>query len=353
MKNLLLFLGIALLVPSLKAQTIETNSNSVVIEMIPNTRKLVEKATFYISKHAISPQAYCAHLNAVDRVAGRLYHPEWGNLGANTDLLTIAQTRDEDSGLYSYSLINGATNILATTTNGVPIVDPTTGKPKYKIIPERTIMKGVPMADAARFCNWLAKNQPIEFIGNEATENESYTIIETRERQPNDSFTTKTMYDPKYPNSNKLKNVYMSVNRNPGATWRLPTRQELATVLDPSNWGSLDGDNKLWYWTEDSYIMDFPPSMRNPYHTPYDCNTGGYYRVKNGSSSGLESPMTYHKFQNEFVNDTGFFVVFSADKVPASGFKICVPSAAAPTASTLPSSRSDTTTPTPSTLVQP
>jgi hypothetical protein len=36
--------------------------------------------------------------------------------------------------------------------------------------------------------------------------------------------------------------------------------------------------------------------------------------------------MDYHKFQNEFVRDTGFCVLFETDKIPTSGFRMFVPS---------------------------
>jgi hypothetical protein len=333
---LLLVLLVAALGASLNAQTTPSsnNPNPIVIDMIPSTRNPGEVPTFYISKHAVSPEAYCAFLNAVDTVAGCFYHREWNDVTSHLDLLTIAQTRDEASGLYSYSLINEPIKVIATTTNGIPLIDtdPETGEKRavFKTIPARTIMKGVPMADAARFCNWLSKNQPIGFIGDATTESGSYTLVETRERQTNDSMLAQIMYDPKFPKSDRLKNSYMSVNRTTGATWRLPTRKELGTVLSPTNWGSLDSvDEKstLWYWTEDSYLMDFPPSMQNPYHTPISCNTGGYHRIKGAGANNFNSSMDYHKFQNEFVRDTGFCVVFEANKgLPVSGFRMFVPS---------------------------
>lgn len=310
---------------SLHAQT-SSNTNGIVIDMLPDTRDPSATPAFYISRHAVSPEEYCAFLNAVDTQEGRLYHQEWGDMTrTNWDLLTIVRSNNVPP--FSYIPCNYATYRITTkqSTNGLYIA-------VSNSIAERTVMKGVPLDDAARFCNWLAKNQPVGDIGNDILNaGPSYTIIETRSRQPDDSFVTKTMYDPRYPNGTQLKQAYMSVNRNPGAAWRLPTISEFSDIFSALSWGSLDSDPSLWYWTEDSYLMDMPPSMQNPYHTPYPCNTGGYYRVRNGGAAAGRISLP-HVFQDLFLPDTGFCVMFSADTMPQSGFHILTPAEITPPA---------------------
>lgn len=324
-KILLLLLSIVPLGSFLHAQTTSSNTNAIVIDMIPDMRDPSATPTFYVSRHAVSPEQYCAFLNAVDTQEGRLYHQEWGDMTkTNWSLLTIARSNNIPP--FKYIPCNYATYRISTTR------DPLTGLDKAvsNAVAERTIMKGVPLDDVARFCNWLANDQPTGDIGNEALNaGPSYTVVETRDRQPDDDFYTKTMYDPKFPNGTQLKSAYMSVNRFPGAAWRLPTVPEFSEIFSPVSWGSLDSDPTLWYWTEDSYTLDMPPSMLYQYHTPYPCNTGGYYRIRNGGAAANRISLP-HVFQNLFLPDTGFCVVFSADTLPQSGFRILTPTEASP-----------------------
>lgn len=312
------------LATSLQAENNATDAGPIVIEMIPSTRSATNAPTFYVSRHAITPEQYCAFLNAVDTTEGRLYHTEWGDMTRKEwDLLTISKSVTPP---FHYTPINydtyrtkavvGTNGLWVTVTNNIA---------------KRTIMKGIPMADAARFCNWLANGQPIGPIGDNTTETGSYTFFENRVRQPNDSFSTKTIYDPKFPVGTRVKNAYMHVDRSLGASWRLPTRVELSQIFSSQSWGSLDSDPSFWYWTEDAYIKDFPASMWDPYHTGFIQNTGGYYRVKNGQPGGIADLQT-HKFQEESVVDTGFCVVFSANNLPKNGFQILLPTDVAPVA---------------------
>ena len=339
MKKILLFvLSIVFLGSFLHAQTTQSNSNQIIIDMIADMRDPSAAPAFYISRHAVSPEQYCAFLNAVDTQEGRLYHQEWGDMTkTNWNLLTIARSNNIPP--FKYILCNYATYRIST------MKDPLTGLDRAvsNTVAKRTIMKGVPLDDAARFCNWLANNQPTGNIGNDALNTgPSYTVVETRDRQPDDSFYAKTMYDPKFPNSTQLKNSYMSVNRLPGAGWRLPTVPEFSKIFSPISWGSLDSDSTLWYWTEDSYTLDTPPGMLYKYHTPYPCNTGGYYRIRNGGAAANRISLP-HVFQNLFLPDTGFCVVFSANALPQSGFHILTPAEISPNDS----SSNSTTSPLP------
>ncbi len=316
-KKTFLILGVVALASSLQAETNGSDTGPIVIDMLPSTRSATNTPTFYVSRHAITPEQYCAFLNAVDTTEGRFYKSEWGDMTrTNWDLLTIARSSTSpfyyipiNYDTYRTKAVIGTNGLWMTVTNNVD---------------KRTIMKGVPMADAARFCNWLANGQPVGPIDDNTTETGSYTFFENRERQPNDSWSTKTIYDPKTPGGTRLKNAYMHVDRTPGATWRLPTRAELSMIFSSLSWGSLDSDPSFWYWTEDAYIKDFPTSMWDPFHTGCIQNTGGYYRVKNGQPGGIADLQT-HKFQEESVIDTGFCVVFSADNLPKNGFRILLP----------------------------
>ena len=322
-KNLFLILSIITLSAPLHAQTADSDMNKLVIDMIPSTRSETNAPTFFVSRHAISPEQYCAFLNSVDTTEGRFYHSEWGDMTRKDwGLLTISKSTTSP---IHYTPINYDTYRTKTE------IDPSTGlyRAVTNTVLKRTIMKGVPMADAARFCNWLANGQPIGPIGDDTTETGSYTFFENRPRHPNDPWLTKTIYDPKVPGGTRLKNAYMSVTDMPGATWRLPTRVELSMIFSPVSWGCLDSDSQFWYWTEDSYIKDFPSSMWDPYHTGFTQNTGGYYRVKNGQPGGIADLQT-HKFQEESVVDTGFCVVFSAETLPKNGFRILLPADVVP-----------------------
>ncbi len=314
----LFLLGVFLLPCSLIGQTTNVDTNKIVIDMIPNTRNPGETPTFYISRHAITPEQYCVFLNAVDTTEGRFYHSEWDckPTTTNFDLATIHQSSTFP---FCYTPVNYETCYITTKRDPLTLRDQSV----TNRVPERPIMKGVPMADAARFCNWLAHSQPSGLIEDETTETGSYSFFERRNKQADDDFKTKTIYNNYLdPNDDTLKLAYMNVTRTGGATWRLPTRAELSTIFD--NWRSLDKDSKLVYWTEDSYLMDRPSTTWYHYDCDFPENDKGYYFVKNGGGSFGRIDLS-SDYQTSFVPTAGFFVVFSANAMPQNGFRILLP----------------------------
>ncbi len=328
MKKLILLLGIVALTSSfLSAQTTQPNPNLIAIDMIPNTRNPLATPSLYISQQPISPEAYCAFLNATatSNDPHGLYHPEWDDATHYPSLLCIAQSGDSENG-FTYNLVNQETNIMMMT-NGIPItkINPITQQPElqYKKLAERTIMKGVPMADAARFCNWMFNNQVLGQQGNGTTETGSYTFCEVNDKGTSGMILL-IQKDPKDTSDRELKEVYKSVTRTANATWRLPSRAELTDVIN--NWGNVDTGEVFWCWTDDVYDHCWNTSIAG---FPLKFNGAGYYRIKN-------SPVVFTDrtklclYQDLFVSDTGFRVVFTPDKAPASGFRVFVPSVTPP-----------------------
>ncbi len=321
-KNLFLFLGFLSLSSSIFAQF---KMESVLIDMIPNTKNPTETPSFYISEQPVSPEAYCAFLNAVASTSDphRLYHPEWNDPVHFPNLFCIAQNGDAQHG-FRYDLVNQETNVVLST-NGIPItkINPITQKSEvqFKTLAKRTMMKGVPMADAARFCNWMSQNQPTGQEGNNTTETGSYTFSETN------TYGTNGMILLVQKNGNdtttrELKEVYKSVNRTPSATWRLPDEVELTDVIN--NWGEINIGEVFWCWTDEVYPHCWKTQIAG---IALNFNGAGYRRIKNSPEVFTDRTKLY-LYQDLFVSDTGFRVVFTPDSPPAGGYRVFVPSTA-------------------------
>ena len=216
-------------------------------------------------------------------------------------------------------------------TNGIPItkINPTTKQleVQYTTLPKRTIMKGVPLEDSCRFCNWMFHNQALGPQGNETTETGSYTFCDINDKGTN-GLILLDQKDPKDTGTRELKEVYKSVTRTPNATWRLPSRAELTDVIN--NWGNIDTGEVFWCWTDDIYDHCWKTQLAG---VPLTFNAAGYYRIKNGPVVFTDRTKLCI-FQDLFVTDTGFRVVFTPSMAPATGFRIYVPSATPPSPGT-------------------
>lgn len=303
------------------------SADPIVIDVIPNSKNPMAPPSLYISEQPVTPEAYCAFLNAVASTNDPhgLYHPEWNDVVHYPNLFCISRSGDPQNG-FTYNLVNQETNVIMTT-NGIPItkINPITQQQEvqFKKLAKRTIMKGVPMTDAARFCNWMSQNQPIGPEGDSTTETGSYTFCETN------NYGTSGMILLAQENGNdtitrELKEVYKSVTRTPGATWRLPDEGELMDVI--FNWGEVDIGEVFWCWTDTIYPHCWKTKLAG---ISLSFNGAGYRRIKNQPEIFTDRTKLYI-YQDLSVSDTGFRVVFSADRVPVSGFRVFVPSATLP-----------------------
>ncbi|MBM3857750.1 MAG: hypothetical protein FJ390_07320 [Verrucomicrobia bacterium] len=329
-KNLLLIFSVFTFTSSLLAQS---NSTPVVIDMIPNTKDFFATPTLYISEQPVTPEAYCAFLNATatSNDPHGLYNPQWDDATHFPNLLCIAQSGDSTHG-FTYTLVNGETNIIATvngiptyktnppTTNSFGKVTPGTVEPVYKKVAKRTVMKGVSMANAARFCNWLSHNQAYGPEGDYTTETGSYTFSETNSYGTAGQILL-AQKDPHDTTTRELKEVYKNVTRMPNSSWRLPSEAEIDDVIN--NWGNVDTGEVFWCWTDTIYPHCWQTKIAD---IPLIFNGAGYRHIKNAPEIFTDRTKLY-LYQDLFVSDTGFRVVFTPDNPPAGGFRVFIPSA--------------------------
>jgi formylglycine-generating enzyme required for sulfatase activity len=130
---------------------------------------------YQMGKYDMTVGQYCQFLNAVAKT------DTYGLYNSNmaTDYPTIKITQSGSSGSYSYAVTGGYSQAA-----NCPIFAVTWG-------------------DAARFCNWLQNGQPTRSEGNGTTETGSYTL---------NGWTDDT--------------DLMTVTRNAGATYVIPTENE-------------------------------------------------------------------------------------------------------------------------------
>jgi formylglycine-generating enzyme required for sulfatase activity len=152
----------------------------------PSTGQGAVPYMYQMGKYDVTAGQYCQFLNAVAKTdTYGLY-----NSGMATAYPTVAITQSGSPGSYSYS-------VTGSYSQGVncPMFD-------------------VNWADAARFCNWLQNGQPTGPEGAGTTESGAYTL---------DGAITDA--------------ALMAVNRNSGATYAIPNRNEWykAAYYNPSN----------------------------------------------------------------------------------------------------------------------
>jgi formylglycine-generating enzyme len=209
--------------------------------------------SYSIGEYDVTVGQYAAFLNAVAATdTYGLYNPSLA-----TDLNVAGIARSGASGSYTYSVI---------------------GSPNHPIT-------YVSWGDAARFSNWLANGQPNGTEGPGTTETGSYTL-----------------------NGATTSGLLQNINRNPSATWVIPTLNEWykAAYYNPST-GS--------YYAY-PFSSNFPPTSAMPGSTP---NTGN---ITTNSLSGsnnayaVTGSTSYFPNQN-YLTDVG---AYTASASPYGAF---------------------------------
>ncbi len=209
---------------------------------------------YNIGKYEVTVGQYTAFLNAV----------------AATDTYQIYDTRMQ-SGLP----------VAGIARNGMP------GSYSYSVIgsPNHPVVY-VSWADAARFANWLNNEQPTGAQNTNTTEDGAYTL--------NGAF---------------LNTDLLSVTRNAGAKWFIPTENEWykAAYYQPSGQGG-DTDN---YWNFPMKTNGLPFSDQPPGATLDNTRVANFYQddaVANGYNDGYATTgSTSFNFGQNYLTDVGAY----------------------------------------------